>query len=52
MRHRRGASILIGAESWNRMIGPDADVRVNSLTSERRLYAGTFGRGVLVLATR
>jgi photosystem II stability/assembly factor-like uncharacterized protein len=42
-----------GAKSWNRMIGSDADVQVTSLaidSSERRLYAGTLGRGVLVLA--
>lgn len=44
-----------GAKSWNRMIGSDADVQVTSLAldpSERRLYAGTLGRGVLVLPAR
>jgi Uncharacterized protein related to plant photosystem II stability/assembly factor len=42
-----------GAKSWNRMIGSDAEVQVTSLaldSSKRRLYAGTLGRGVLVLA--
>jgi len=44
-----------GAKSWNRMIGLDADVQVTSLvldSSEGKLFAGTFGRGVLVLTTR
>jgi photosystem II stability/assembly factor-like uncharacterized protein len=44
-----------GAKSWNRMIGSDADVQVTSLAldaSERKLYAGTLGHGVLVLAAR
>jgi photosystem II stability/assembly factor-like uncharacterized protein len=44
-----------GAKSWNRMIGPDADAQVTSLaldSLERRLYAGTLGRGVLVLPAR
>lgn len=44
-----------GAKSWNRMIGSDADVQVTSLALDApggRLYAGTLGRGVLVLGTR
>jgi photosystem II stability/assembly factor-like uncharacterized protein len=44
-----------GAKSWNRMIGSDAEVQVTSLaldSSERRLYAGTLRRGVLVLAAQ
>jgi len=44
-----------GAKSWSRMIGSDPDVQVTSLaldTSGGRLYAGTLGRGVLVLGTR
>ncbi len=44
-----------GAKNWNRMIGPDPDLYVTSLaldSSERRLYAGTLGRGVLILPAR
>ncbi len=44
-----------GTKSWNRMTGSDPDVQVTSLaldSSERRLYAGTLGRGVVVLAAR
>lgn len=44
-----------GARSWTRMAGADADVQVTSLAfdpSQRRLYAGTLGRGVLVLTAR
>jgi photosystem II stability/assembly factor-like uncharacterized protein len=44
-----------GAKSWNRMIGSETDVQVTSLaldSSKGKLYAGTLGRGVLVLAAR
>jgi photosystem II stability/assembly factor-like uncharacterized protein len=44
-----------GAKSWKRMIGSDADIQVTSLaldSAERKLYAGTLGHGVLVLAAR
>ena len=44
-----------GAKSWNRMAGSDPDIQVTSLAldpSERKLYAGTLGHGVLVLAAR
>ena len=43
------------AKSWNRMTGSDSDMQVTSLAlepTERRLFAGTFGRGVLVLAAQ
>jgi len=44
-----------GAKSWKRMTGSDADTQVTSLAfdpSSQRLYAGTLGRGVLVLTAR
>jgi photosystem II stability/assembly factor-like uncharacterized protein len=44
-----------GAKSWNRMPGSDPDVQVTSLALDApggRLYAGTLGRGVLVLEPR
>ena len=44
-----------GARSWTRMSGSDAKVQVTSLAfdpSQRRIYAGTLGRGVLVLEAR
>jgi photosystem II stability/assembly factor-like uncharacterized protein len=43
------------AKSWKRMTGSDADVQVTSLAldpSQGKLYAGTLGRGVLVLAAQ
>ena len=43
------------AKSWTRFNGSDADIQVTSLALDAptgRLYAGTLGRGVLVLSTR